>query len=958
MSILDVNQKPIVLTYVAACYLGCLSCWSVWLDVVVLSWAPAKFHDGSRAPVEDLKDTHNPENEILTAKSSSSGLPQRPRRYFIPLLVGLVVLRLEVFLGTEHQCALPGFEAFLPLVVIYRQLRLSQPQSSKDESNPGLGQSLRWISILGSILISVGVWLAALPTSQSTFFCSPGASKLWTIVLQIVGLASEATVIEIIWRVLSRQRTSKQLIITVAGVLLQAALGTLIALVFHYGVDSFSTGMGTMYQRPVSSWIPYSLDILLFGCLLAVFTLSSGSLISQVGPAFLVHILAIICGLIAVVINTAAIGTWYGLTTSSVILSMLPLVIGAVLFIHSARAVSPLVSACLVLVLFCFLIGTSIWAIVKRGHPTRMHPLQTMISDMRVEADRWLVHASTSDSLRVAVTEYRQRHDGREPPKGFDLWYAYAIEHKSPIIDFFDQIHRDLQPFWGLEPSQIRKGVEKLEHERDIVVIKVINGQVTHGAARSEHLDEINGLVEMMQSFSKHLPDLQIAVNLDINPRVLAPWGNIDKRVLPGTRGRFSRRDNMQEVESLGASGKGSLQPNAPGETSEGQDVMASSPSGPTISAAEFRRLNMQACPRRSPVRSKLYWNTRDICVSCFNQESSGAFLKDWTLSSDLCHQPDIFKLHSLFISGPVSDPLTDLQPVFSRSKPSTFSDILIPWPRTPGNQNKVLDSGLDFQTKRDQPFWRGKIEQITLPNQRHHGGHQQRLVHLVNNASMSDEVIIAMATEWKDSEGKRLFQYEPVKTLKMNQVLLPDVRIGEYASCNAPERINTRSCRSMIEEFGPAVEADAPIFDNRFVLLTDSDTTAASNTGPGSDFVMDALESSSLPFIGTIFREWYSERLRPWLHFVPVDLRYTALHSTWAYFMGLDGRGKIKGRDPGVEAHLDNAVWIADQGKKWAERAMRPTDAQIYLFRLLLEWGRIISDDRDGMNYFLENTA
>ncbi|KAI6357539.1 hypothetical protein MCOR25_007631 [Pyricularia grisea] len=969
MSALEVNQTRTLLTYVAACasffwitngfvnpnlielprlsfVLVCLvGCCGAHLGASQISrWVP-----GSSGRFE---------NEVLTAKQSSSGLPQRPRRYFIPLLVGLVVLRLEIFLGTEHQCALPGFEALLPLIVLYRQLRLPQPQAIEDDSNPGLGQSLRWISIVGSILTSIGAWLVSLHTSQSTVFCSRGVLKPWTITLQIVGLVSEAAIIEILWRVLSRQRTTKQLITTVAGVLLQAAIGASIALVFQYGVDSFWAG--TMNQQSVSSWITYSLDILLFGCLLAVFILSSASLMNQVGPAFLVHILAITCGLVAVVINTAAIGTWHGLATSSVILSMLPLVIGAVLFIHSARAVSPLVSACLVLILFCFLIGTSIWAIVRRGHPTRTHPLHTMISDMRVEADRWLVHASTSDSLHIAVKEYRQRYDGREPPKGFDLWYAYAVEHKSPIIDFFDQIHRDLQPFWGLSPSQIRKSIEKLELEPDMVVIKVTDGQVSHGAARSEHMDEINGLVEMMRSFSKHLPDLQIAVNLDKNPRVLAPWGNTGKRVLPGTRGRFSRRDNPQDNESDGADGEESLQPNVPAGSSGDAAVRAEKPPAPyqMIGPAEFRRLNMQACPRRSTMRSASYWNTRDICVSCFNQESSGAFLKDWMLASDLCHQPDMLKLHGFFMSAPLTTPLTDLQPVFSRSKPSTFSDILIPWPRKPGNQNKDLDSGLDLQNKRDRLFWRGTIEHGALSNQLYYGGHQERLVHLVNNASKSDEVITIMATDGKDSDGNKPFKYEPVGTWEMNQVLLPDVRIGEYRSCKTPEQITTRSCRSIMEEFGPAVEADTPIFNNRYVLLTDSDTTGVSNTGPGSDIIMDALDSSALPFVGTIFREWYSERLRPWLHFVPVDLRYTALHSTLAYFMGLDGRGQIKGRDSGVETHLENAVWIADQGKKWAARALRPEDAHIYLFRLLLEWGRIINDDRDRMNYILENKA
>jgi len=102
------------------------------------------------------------------------------------------------------------------------------------------------------------------------------------------------------------------------------------------------------------------------------------------------------------------------------------------------------------------------------------------------------------------------------------------------------------------------------------------------------------------------------------------------------------------------------------------------------------------------------------------------------------------------------------------------------------------------------------------------------------------------------------------------------------------------------------------------------------------------------------VFREWYSERLMPWVHFVPVDVRYQGLWGTLAYFTGLKGKGEVNGRDPQMEARVADAVWIAEQGRTWAGRALRREDMEVYLFRVLLEYGRLVDDARDEIGFVL----
>lgn len=84
----------------------------------------------------------------------------------------------------------------------------------------------------------------------------------------------------------------------------------------------------------------------------------------------------------------------------------------------------------------------------------------------------------------------------------------------------------------------------------------------------------------------------------------------------------------------------------------------------------------------------------------------------------------------------------------------------------------------------------------------------------------------------------------------------------------------------------------------------------------------------------------------------MPIDVRLEDLYSTLAYFMGLQDKGLINGRNVPMQSRVEDAKWISEQGKQWAAQAIRREDAEIYMFRLLLEWGRVIDDKRDDIGY------
>lgn len=109
-------------------------------------------------------------------------------------------------------------------------------------------------------------------------------------------------------------------------------------------------------------------------------------------------------------------------------------------------------------------------------------------------------------------------------------------------------------------------------------------------------------------------------------------------------------------------------------------------------------------------------------------------------------------------------------------------------------------------------------------------------------------------------------------------------------------------------------------------------------------------LQSHSLPIKTALFREWFDDRITAWLHFVPQDIRLHGLYSTLIYYAGLDTTRS--GRPVHVDAHDAEAARIAENGREWAGRALRKEDMEIYMYRLLLEWGRLTDDRRRLIGY------
>jgi len=150
-------------------------------------------------------------------------------------------------------------------------------------------------------------------------------------------------------------------------------------------------------------------------------------------------------------------------------------------------------------------------------------------------------------------------------------------------------------------------------------------------------------------------------------------------------------------------------------------------------------------------------------------------------------------------------------------------------------------------------------------------------------------------------------------------------------------ERCQDRDCGEEKKAFAlkPSVEFEQ-FFKYKF--LPDVDGSAFSGRW------IAFLKSRGLPFKLAIFREWFDSRIIAWRHFVPLDvrLRERDFKSVMNWFM-----------------KVENTLWakkVADWGREWALETLRDEDAEVYLFRLLLEYARVMNDDRDRLGFVLND--
>lgn len=158
--------------------------------------------------------------------------------------------------------------------------------------------------------------------------------------------------------------------------------------------------------------------------------------------------------------------------------------------------------------------------------PPIQHPIPKLMADARNEFDHKI--KKQSKSLPEAVAEYKKRY-GRNPPKGFDEWYAFAKENNAIIIDEYDQLDRDLKPFWLFSGAELRRRCIQVGFLPSVDLVKIEKGKtrtidVSKGFHDSEVGARAKGFRVMLEKFQAKLPDMDFPINEKAEGRILVPW--------------------------------------------------------------------------------------------------------------------------------------------------------------------------------------------------------------------------------------------------------------------------------------------------------------------------------------------------------------------------------------------------------------------------------------------------
>ncbi|KAL4887715.1 hypothetical protein BJY04DRAFT_204492 [Aspergillus karnatakaensis] len=575
--------------------------------------------------------------------------------------------------------------------------------------------------------------------------------------------------------------------------------------------------------------------------------------------------------------------------------------------------------------------GTGLFWVYSQPSVGHVHPIELLIHEAGQNHDVWLKAAKESTTLTEAVHQYQKKYH-QSPPPGFDKWYDYAVSRSSVTIDEFDDIYNNLLPFRAIAPSDLRTMTQKLATNpfNDIGALSIRNGTVrVQEGIKPTHAWMVQSAARMIEKFSEHLPDMDLAFNLNDEPRVVVPWEKI-----AGLQNR-AREQRLPPADDLSADWSSERDTTwAPIEPADRTpEVMFIDHS---LELA-FDPFIAPACPPGSKARSQRIWDRRNLCIGCLRPHSLGQFPTDWSLSTDVCHQPDLASLHGLFLSPASFKISQELLPVFSQSAVSVFNDIIFP---SPWNYVDKISYGPSeehpdpaYTDKDNSLFWIGSTTEGVSHEGRWKGMPRQRLAHFVNNNTYN-HVSVLLPTDEPNTYSYQIFNgLAPTQDLNLN------------ASASIPEIVRCRKedCTDQKNELGTGGRVD---FQEHWQYRYLFDSDGAGFSGRFLPF----LQSRSLPFKTGLFRQWFDSRITPWLHYAPIDVRLHGLWSTLAYFGGVDA--KVDGRKIEMKRHDVHGQWIAEEGRKWAETALRKEDMEIYFFRLLLEWGRLTDDRRDTLGF------
>ncbi|KAK0482416.1 glycosyltransferase family 90 protein [Armillaria novae-zelandiae] len=527
-------------------------------------------------------------------------------------------------------------------------------------------------------------------------------------------------------------------------------------------------------------------------------------------------------------------------------------------------------------------------------NPELPHPIYQLIEFSEKKWKAKLQRASKT--LDEAVDEYERRYK-RAPPRGFDKWWEYVEKNNVQLPDEYDQIYRDLEPYWSIRPVDLNRIVREWEDHEDTFTLGKEEGHRV-GLARYAIRDPATHghVVGGVQMFSEILEDVD--------------------ELLPPFRAVFHPHDNPEHVTDW--------------ELREKMFEYARTGTHIDYSIVPIKDYGWTfGCAPTSPAWNEPIDFTFNVSWPSPPPDAPKTFVFNHRKAMDPCLHPRLLREHGQFLpfgKGPF--PSRRMVPAFAYSQTLLHHDITIAH-RASWRGEIPDEEAIPWEKKTDDRLhWRGSTTGTPLlKHMEWQFSHRVRMMDWVEKGMDGNVTILPPPRSSEEPVGKG----ESVQKARYGPAMLDMAFAGGPVQCEPDvcEELNKRyeftGWRSQKEQtrYKYIFDVDGNAWSGRFKWL---------------------LSTQALIFKSTIYPEWFTDRIIPWVHYIPIQGDYSDLWDALVFF-----RGDLKGDNN----HEDLARKIASAGRDWSRNFWRKEDMTAYNFRVFLEYARIMSTDRAEMTYF-----
>lgn len=596
-----------------------------------------------------------------------------------------------------------------------------------------------------------------------------------------------------------------------------------------------------------------------------------------------------------------------------------------------------------------------------------VHPIDQLITNAEKEFKRAASREATS--LADAAAKYRNRH-GRHPPPGFDAWYDFAVEKGAVVVeDFFDQIYHDLEPLRYMAPPELRHQAHVLSPG-----ISIRSGNVTT-KPRNTHA-RLDLWADMLKTLARHkhvkLPDVDIPVNFNDGPALVVPWEQIDTALSFARRMRPAPAEVVQDFSGLDDIDFANFTFPFDPEWLADHYPKGEGAFGPT-QYRPYWSLVTPACPIRSSSRAQDtlvdIWHARghmkghikpehdavNLLPTTFPAHSLRGYARNWTLATDLCSFPYLQGLHGAFVAPKSISASQKLFPIFSSGKFSINNDIILPGALEWNNTRIFAESSeiTPWNERTNKLFWRGPATGGNIDSKNWQRFQRHRFVAMLNatQVAIAEESFSRNSTTVKGVAPGKCFRIPHENPYKLEAQ--KERRLADWVASWANAAFTSETCEHgvawndacMVPKYFAMVAPARPGEQEKYKYVAVLDGNGRGHAGE----LARSLKSGAMTLRASLYRNWYDARLWPWVHYVPIDSTFIDVYGIMDYFVGSTGATTPSDRK---KEHDTEARRIAKQGREWAEKVMRSEDMLAYVYRLLLEYARLVDDKRERLGW------